>query len=286
MTMWCTVPLVPFFQGCKLLQLLQIDKCYSVSASAVEALLKRLPSASKARYWTGFAPQSAMIVSYHKRRVAQVEGAKSIQRQVRHTHTHTHTRTRTRTRTRTQEEWLDAMLPLDQCNSVTCCPVSVCVCAQFRVYLMKKKSWEERMAEARRITQMRDDAATQIQRIARGMIARVRVRAMRCVPCWIGWRRGSPLLHVSPRRCACVRAWCVCVCVICLRVARFPLLWRGWVEQSTTGKDERAPGASCTSHRAAMCTWCGASTPGVAYALGTLALGTTTNEQQLHVVHA
>ena len=69
-------------QGCRQLQTLQIDKCYSVSASAVEALLKRLPSASKARYWTGFAPQSAMIISYHKRRRAQIAGAIAIQKRV------------------------------------------------------------------------------------------------------------------------------------------------------------------------------------------------------------
>ena len=147
----CPVP-----QGCKLLQTLQIDKCYSVSNSAVVALLKRLPSASKARYWTGFAPQSAMIIAYHRRKAAQIAGAKAIQKQVRRFHV----------------AW--------RRDTVGSLLTSGCLSfVQYRLYVMKKRSWEERLAEAKRMTKLREDGAVEIQRIARGMLARIHVNKIK-----------------------------------------------------------------------------------------------------------
>ena len=97
-----------------------------------------------------------MIIAYHRRKAAQIAGAKAIQKQVRRFHV----------------AW--------RRDTVGSLLTSGCLSfVQYRLYVMKKRSWEERLAEAKRMTKLREDGAVEIQRIARGMLARIHVNKIK-----------------------------------------------------------------------------------------------------------
>lgn len=116
--------------GCRDLQLVQLDKCYSISKGRVAAMSKRLPMTCVARNYHGLAPLSDMVIAHVKRARRQQLAATMIQRQV-------------------------------------------------RIYAMKKKSWEERAAAAKRETARREAAAIDIQRIGRGMLGRLMLKRLK-----------------------------------------------------------------------------------------------------------